>query len=1036
MKCTEIQNLLLDYAYGVLEESEEQLVEQHLHQCAACQNAWQAAKNQKSLIKEATVEAWPDVRFDASLLTDQTPSWQQSKKNQKPHRPYFGFLLALAALLLLQIAPLWIYFSSHEVNRQAQADQATTKQIEEIQKERNQLAQVYETALAEEVKKLGNYPKVTVQMDQGPGKHVTLGMQDSVSDQKLQVQIFQGDQKIGETTLSKELPSEGFAFPGEKIQGPLILKVREGKKDETISVPLFDFTTFLHLDRASYRPGETVRYRSITLNRVGFTPIDTTLALRYFLIGPDGEKEVGRGNGELHIESGAALLNALGKPVKGVGVGGFQIPADAKNGLWKVEVRDALNRFQPVSQPIQLVARTALNLYHEIRFDKAAYFPGDRAKATIRAWDLNNLPLAKQKMILTLAFGGVAHQIDGTPMKRGKIEKETQANGETTVEFQIPPTVAAGSNEMVVQIPSGEAFSSIAATIPLFLNRPVITVRSGAFQGAAPAGSVLVWATDEQGNPSPLKGHWKAKNSGKICTLKPITTGHPLGLYESRLEPAGPESASDWELIVQGPGEPQTLPLPNSDQTFEAYLGPSHGDLFLRAATDGHALCQVVKNSRVLAQKEIHLSGNQPHKENFGGIFAESGLYLIRLEQKTARGPLHYQQWVNAGDPKGPVIESEPARGTNRFFLKGPDGSNQPGLAFAMIYQEGSPWEENGRKASLISWLAQMQSENLAPPRELAPWLAQLPQEQRGSFLSCWLTAFPAKAQVGAEHKSLAIQNPFLQPLTKKLKALSQQLDESYEKTNQKLLQLRNRWEESAPAREKAQEKSHSSNALFWGMGLVQMAGVGFVLVLHKGLSRGLYLGLILFFAVCSILGWVGLRGATAQSESPPRWDTLLASSVQQGSSTTPPGGAKSVPLSVDGHPKGSGFPLEAFPSRGGLLQPFWVDGADAQVPQEARPVVADHPSEWPMPAFIAEKKGVNHAEASSYPQLYEPLFRGNYPDNLAQYPLIYWDPCLVFGKSGWKAPELAPGTVKTRIFLFAVSETGGIACLDQPFPR
>ena len=97
------------------------------------------------------------------------------------------------------------------------------------------------------------------------------------------------------------------------------------------------YATMLVTDKPTYRPGETLFFRSLTLDRMSLKPPEREQVLSYELF----ERETNRRPGRLAATSGGTDLVRVtngrvepvlvnGKPVRGVGCGAFPLPADAR----------------------------------------------------------------------------------------------------------------------------------------------------------------------------------------------------------------------------------------------------------------------------------------------------------------------------------------------------------------------------------------------------------------------------------------------------------------------------------------------------------------------------------------------------------------------------------------------------------------------------------------------------------------------------------------------------------------------------------
>ena len=107
------------------------------------------------------------------------------------------------------------------------------------------------------------------------------------------------------------------------------------------------FTTLLVTDKPTYRPGERLFFRSLTLDRVTLRPPAREQILKYELVGADsrvvngltatGTTDLVRVGGEGRVE---AVRTADGQPVRGVGCGEFVLPPDLADGDYTLVLRE------------------------------------------------------------------------------------------------------------------------------------------------------------------------------------------------------------------------------------------------------------------------------------------------------------------------------------------------------------------------------------------------------------------------------------------------------------------------------------------------------------------------------------------------------------------------------------------------------------------------------------------------------------------------------------------------------------------------
>ena len=91
------------------------------------------------------------------------------------------------------------------------------------------------------------------------------------------------------------LPSDMPIKPGEDIVLEFDAPMANGKKiklRDNLKLVFLEYVTHLTTDRPLYRPGDTVRFRSLTLERFSLKPAQQPFHLRYRIVGPNNAKPI------------------------------------------------------------------------------------------------------------------------------------------------------------------------------------------------------------------------------------------------------------------------------------------------------------------------------------------------------------------------------------------------------------------------------------------------------------------------------------------------------------------------------------------------------------------------------------------------------------------------------------------------------------------------------------------------------------------------------------------------------------------------
>jgi hypothetical protein len=356
--CAECSELLLEYLYGLLDEPEAQELRDHVTVCSHCQEALAEAKNQQNLLARAArkfrdVPAFQPPADDlAPALAngkDQAPTHATPRpttlalpvRRQKPWRLWLAAGTA-AAVLLACGTVVAIYQWGLSAHQQALAD--ARKQIELIDdrlagwaenaaKERTALAakleakflQVEVLGPATVQPGVGNAYRLTTQTPLGqpaPAEVAVKLLAKEPGQENEQIQFRQTYQSGGELQflIPDKLPLQSGAAQR------LHIEVSNGVAKEIIEEPLAaampTYVSHVSLSKTTCHPGETVFFRSVTLERFALTPIDRPVALSFTLYRVTGAIP----------EPVKSLQTTTG--VGGVAGGDFALPTDLVPGQY------------------------------------------------------------------------------------------------------------------------------------------------------------------------------------------------------------------------------------------------------------------------------------------------------------------------------------------------------------------------------------------------------------------------------------------------------------------------------------------------------------------------------------------------------------------------------------------------------------------------------------------------------------------------------------------------------------------------------
>lgn len=275
------------------------------------------------------------------------------------------------------------------------------------------------------------------------------------------------------------------------------------------------YVTHLATDKPLYQPGETIRFRSLTLDRATLRPLDRDIHLRFRLRQPnDSIVPIDEGNGRL-FDGAEVILGPDNKPLRGIGVGEYRLPADAPGGEYKLELLDvpAGNGKKEILLETRkfIVNRYVPDTFEKkLEFDGKSYGAGDVVQARIEVSRTAGGPMKD-------ARANVVATIDGREFHTQSGERFTIVNDGSSakavlnVRFKLPPDLFgkkdAPSATLSVNIQDGSDAEAIVRPIPLVTKTLLVEFfpEGGQMIEGVP-GRVYFQIRTPQGKPADLKG--------------------------------------------------------------------------------------------------------------------------------------------------------------------------------------------------------------------------------------------------------------------------------------------------------------------------------------------------------------------------------------------------------------------------------------------------------------------------------------------------------------------------------------------------
>ena len=326
------------------------------------------------------------------------------------------------------------------------------------------------------------------------------------------------DKPVGAATL--ELPAAFWSQvkPGTELFLNVVAYTDDdhaGVLAERLPLARPVYVTHLVTDKPLYKPGETVRFRSLTLDRSSLRPPEHELHLS-FRLRDSGDSVV-----PLDERNGRLLelqpTGPDGKPLRGIGVGEYTLPADAPGGEYKLdlfEVNAGTTKEVLLETRKFIVNRYVPDTFEKkLEFDGKSYGPGDAVQPRIEVSRTAGGPMKSATAIVVAAVDGKAFH----EQKDAKFTEITDASGTKTildVRFKLPANIFASakpdappSATLSVNIQDGSDAEAIVRPIPLVTKtlRVEFFPEGGELIDGVP-GRVYFMVRTPLGKPADLKG--------------------------------------------------------------------------------------------------------------------------------------------------------------------------------------------------------------------------------------------------------------------------------------------------------------------------------------------------------------------------------------------------------------------------------------------------------------------------------------------------------------------------------------------------
>ena len=432
-----------------------------------------------------------------------------------------------------------------------------------------------------------------------------------------------------------------------------------GANPPSVALPLpirpARYLTRLRLDRRSYRAGETVYYRSLTVSRYGLVA-DRTLPVEFEILDP---KSVPLPDSRID-----------GLTDQGVGNGSFRLPDTLPAGTYTLVARGLDDVFPEERLAFEVTDRATPHFQARTKFARDGYGPGDDVAAEL----LLTRPDGK-------AAAGVSLQVAAKVGDRTIFQKLAKADegGKLRVEFALPRQLHPGRGRLIVEVESGERSDTISEEIPIHSGTPHVDFYAeGRHLAAGIENRVYLAARDAHGQPLEIRGEIVDGKGTTVARVDAARGG--MGVFSIT-----PNAADTYRLKITSPAginETPLLPPASSDTpvTIAAWGITAPGrplECAVRSAKDRLPLVITARLRGLLVGQKMLVSSSDPQaKANAVSIPLEdqvAGVIRVTAYDYTKSPPQVLAERLVYREPRRLVVRGRGNKARRRDFALDPE---------------------------------------------------------------------------------------------------------------------------------------------------------------------------------------------------------------------------------------------------------------------------------------------------------------------------------------------------------------------------
>jgi hypothetical protein len=266
---------------------------------------------------------------------------------------------------------------------------------------------------------------------------------------------------------------------------------------------------YLTTDKPVYRPGETIYYRALALERSSLRAA-LDVPIHFGLFDP----------------SGATVPASVREGVtqRGVGNGTYTLPESAVGGEYTLVARSLDGFFPEERRALQVRAYRVPRFKKDLEFRRKSYGPGESVEADFAVTRVEGGPLANAALAIRVTLDGRDVYNTGT---------RTSEMGTHVISFRLPEHIEVGDGQLNVIIDDGGTRETLVKAIPIQLGKVLVDFYpEGGDLVAGLENRVYFAARNPLGKPIHVAGQILDGNGRAVAQVATVRDG--LGRFRFR----------------------------------------------------------------------------------------------------------------------------------------------------------------------------------------------------------------------------------------------------------------------------------------------------------------------------------------------------------------------------------------------------------------------------------------------------------------------------------------------------------------------